>query len=162
MRTSLGSIPAASLGTALALSLLVGCGDETRVVADPSATNTLASSIPAPEAKEWRLVALVWETAAGGSFSTEVTPVSDPDDLSTYLDQFGSEALAQKVTDAVDEAEPGPGQVVGAAVVSVGCDVPTEVTYVDGVIRAKKVPNPLPECFAPVTTVAVVEIPAEG
>ena len=165
MRIPLGSTPVALIGASLALVLIAGCGDETGTATDPTAAPTSASTessppaTPAPEADEWRLVDIVAETAAGGSTSTEVTPVGDPDDLSTFTDQFASEALAAEVTDAVEAADPQPGYVVAAAVVALGCDVPTEVTYVDGVIRAVKVPQPLPECFAPVTSVAIVEVP---
>ncbi|WP_460810990.1 hypothetical protein [Nocardioides salsibiostraticola] len=166
MRIPLGSTPAALIGASLTLVLLAGCGDETDTATDPTATSTSASAessppaTPAPEADEWRLVDIVAVTAAGGSTSTEVTPVGDPDDLSTFTDQFASEALAAEVAGAVEAADPRPGHLVAAAVVALGCDVPTEVTYVDGMIRAVKVPKPLPECFAPVTSVAIVEVPA--
>lgn len=166
MRIPLGSTPAALIGASLTLVLLAGCGDETDTATDPSAAPTSASAetspptTPAPESDEWRLVDIVAGTAAGGSTSTEVTVVGDPDDLATFTDQFASEALAAEVAAAVEAADPQPGYVVAAAVVALGCDVPTEVTYLDGVIRAVKVPDPLPECFAPVTSVAIIEAPA--
>ena len=165
MRIPLGPTPVALIAASLIL-VLAGCGDETDAATDPTAAPTSASTessppaTPAPEGDEWRLVDIVAETAAGGSTSTEVTQVGDPDDLSTFTDQFESDALAAEVADAVEAADPQPGYVVAAAVGALGCDVPTEVTYVDGMIRAVKVPNPLPECFAPVTSVAIVEVPA--
>ena len=59
----------------------------------------------------------------------------------------------------VDDNEPAAGNELVAAVVSIGCDVPTAVTYDAGKVRATKVPNPTPECFAPVTSVAILEVP---
>jgi hypothetical protein len=53
-------------------------------------------------------------------------------------------------------------QKLAAAVVSIGCDVPPGVTVQkleDGVaIVPREVPSPLPECLAPVTTVALVGV----
>jgi hypothetical protein len=49
-------------------------------------------------------------------------------------------------------------------VVTIGCDVPpsasVRVENGDVVITPAKVPIPLPECFAPVTSVAIVLAPA--
>ena len=67
---------------------------------------------------------------------------------------------------AVRRASPPDGRVLLGAVVAVGCDVPPGVR-VEGAgsdlrILAKPVPSPLQECLAPVTTVAVVSVPADA
>jgi hypothetical protein len=57
------------------------------------------------------------------------------------------------------------GQTLLGAVVAIGCDVPPGVTvqHADGglAITALKVEKPREECFAPVTTVALVAVDAD-
>ena len=52
------------------------------------------------------------------------------------------------------------GQELYGAVIAVGCDSPDQVVVdvhdAEVTITAVKVPSPLPECFAPMTTVALV------
>ena len=60
--------------------------------------------------------------------------------------------------------EPGEGRVIGLAVIAISCDEPPSatVTEEDGafVVTPGKVVEPLPECLVPVTSVAVLDLPA--
>ena len=68
--------------------------------------------------------------------------------------------MTTQVQDAVAGADVAEGEAIYAAVVAIGCDSPTDVTVTDSgaglVITAGKVPSPMMECFAPMTTVALV------
>ncbi len=134
------------LGTLLLLLGLVGCGEDL----GPTATDR------APE-----VVALVSETAAGGRVSLDATQLTSGS-LETFTRQFTSRDLVDEVTAEAAQTE-GSGQVYGA-VVAVGCDVPPGVSVAadgDGWrITPEAVTSPRGECYAPVTTVALVRVPA--
>lgn len=101
---------------------------------------------------------LVHATAGGGKAATTVTRLPDDGALTAYAAQFDT-ALAAEVRRAADEVEVGSGEVLVAQVVAAGCDVPPGATFVDGAFVAEAVASPLPECFAPVTTVALAAMP---
>ncbi|MFA6573835.1 MAG: hypothetical protein WCS84_00330 [Nocardioides sp.] len=145
-----------TLGTLLVLPLLlalpVGCGDDT-----PPAKETSSTSL------DYEVLAILSETAAGGTVSPRLTPVPGPEELAAFTEQFENDTFREEITLAVQDHEPQEGYVVGAAVVAIGCDVPPGVSVVaagDGFeVHADKVADPLKECFAPVTSVAVVMVP---
>ena len=67
----------------------------------------------------------------------------------------------------LDEIEAGGDEELAAQVVAVGCDEPTSVRArrtPEGavVLEAAQVPSPGRQCFAPMTTVAVVVLEAGG
>jgi hypothetical protein len=140
-----------TLGTLLLLpALLLGCGEE--------------ESSPEPEAAlDYDVLAIVSETAAGGTVSSTLTPLPGPDELTAFVEQFDNGGFSDEVTTAVQRHEPREGYVVSAAVIAIGCDVPPGVSVADAeegyAVRASKVTDPLKECLAPVTSVAVVEVP---
>jgi hypothetical protein len=151
------------LGTLLILpSLLLGapllgaCGDDT--ASDPE-----SQSSPEPTALDYDVLAIVSETAAGGAVSPTLTPLPGPEELTAFVEQFENGGFRDEVTAEVQGHEPRDGYVVSAAVVAIGCDVPPGVTVVETeesyTVQADKVADPLKECFAPVTSVAVVEVP---
>ena len=80
--------------------------------------------------------------------------------------QFETDAMPAQVEAAVAATEVPEGMLLYGAVVAVGCDAPTDVFVTDSesgvLIVAKKVPSPLQECFAPMTTVALVLVPASA
>ena len=82
--------------------------------------------------------------------------------MAAFSAQFTRGGLQEAILTAVLTNEPAPGNELVAAVVSIGCDVPTAVTYDAGKVRAMKVANPIPECFAAVTSVAILEVPADS
>ncbi|HEU5038947.1 MAG TPA: hypothetical protein VFT70_18210 [Nocardioides sp.] len=128
------------LGTLAVLLVLPGCGDDTR------------SSVPPPPRTPG--VMLVHATAGRGDAEPRATDVTDPADLTAYVEPF-SDDLAAKVTKAVGEVD---GETILAQVVSVGCDVPPGAHVRGDDIVAAKVVAPTEECFAPVTTVAVAGV----
>ena len=166
-----------TLGSLLLLLLLVvptACGDDEPATADDPAPTAGGSPTdqssdeptdePSDEPTEGlRVVALLSETAAGGETSTTLTPLG-ADTLETFLEPITSAALADEVRQTVADNPPADYHELMGAVVAVGCDVPQGVTVTEGEagyeIHAEKVAEPLPECFAPVTTIAVVEVPA--
>ena len=150
------------LGTALlALVLLAGCGDsEPGLLPDSRPGSPVPCDDGGGDCASGTV--LVSGTAGGGEVSTEATELPDAAAVRAYVKQF-DESFAAEVRKAADEVGVLAGETVVAAVVSIGCDVPpgVDVTRADGgiVIKAQHVSNPTLECFAPVTTVALVGVP---
>ena len=156
------------LGPALlaALLLLAGCGDSTSDNAsDPASqpSSTTASDEPTESAAP-QTIAIVSQTAAGGEVDLNAVPVDDDAALQDFTAQFNKAGLEEKIATAVAGATVPEGYTVMGAVVSIGCDVPPDVSVEQGpdgwVVTPHKVPSPLQECFAPVTSVAIVAVPA--
>lgn len=137
MRRLLGT-----LAVLLSAAALAGCGDDVGVGQSPS-----------PGATPHVEMTLVHATSGGGHPEKQATDVTDRADLAAYVAQF-DDVLAAKVTKAVRTS----GSPVLAQVVAVGCDVPPDATLEGDVIVPEDVPSPMKECFAPVTTVAVVGV----
>lgn len=110
------------------------------------------------------MVSLVSETAAGGKVSKTATPVTDIRALDGFTRQFESTSFVAKVADAVDGRRDA-GIVTYVATIAIGCDIPPDVTVTAGeaglLVSPTKVTDPLQECLAPVTTVAVIDV-SEG
>jgi hypothetical protein len=147
MRRFLGTLP-----LLLALALLSGCGDDDGTAGGPDS----------PE-QEPELVQMLVLTAAGGEVSPAAYFVEDRQDLQAYVRTFEDR---DDVTAAVEQAIEDAGDRVGrlaAATVAIGCDVPEGVSITMGKdrpeVRADKITHPKQECFAPMTSIAVVEIP---
>jgi len=172
MRRTLGAL---LLTAALATAALAGCADaggDTRAEDAASGTSSaspsdLPSAAPSgapstPGAVDFTEVALLSETAAGGEVEHRATVLDDASAVNGFATQFESGAMSDELTTAVREADVAEGQELAAAIVSIGCDVPPGVTVQkleDGVaILPLKVKSPLKECFAPVTTVALVAV----
>ena len=106
------------------------------------------------------MVDTITVTAAGGTVSEVAVPLTDDASVQEFVSQFESDDMAAQVQAAVASTEVPDGQALYAAVVAIGCDSPTDVSVTDTgsglAITAVKVPSPLPECFAPMTTVALV------
>jgi len=160
------------LGPALlaALLLLAGCGDSTSdsasdPVSQPSSSSSSTSASDKPtEALAPQTIAIVSQTAAGGEVDLNAVPVDDDAALQEFTAQFNTAGLEEKIATAVAGANVPEGYTVMGAVVSIGCDVPPDVSVEQGpdgwVVTPHKVPSPLQECFAPVTSVAIVAVPA--
>jgi hypothetical protein len=152
-------------GLALGCLLAAGCadaGDGTADDASPAEPTSAATSDPtsAPPSPEWTQVAIVHATAAGGTVSAPVR-VDTEEALDAFVAQFERPDLGEKVRSAVAGADVPDGHLPAAAVVAVGCDVPPGVSVVtDRELRVvpHKVASPLKECFAPVTSVAVLTL----
>jgi hypothetical protein len=157
------------LGSVLPALLLViglgGCGDDSGSVADdPEGTSPSAQGDGKTAGTvDFDLVDTVTVTAAGGTLSTAAVPLGEDAQLEEFLTQFTSDDMVSQLEAAVAKTEVPQDQELYGAVVSIGCDAPDQVTVTDTgqdlVITAKAVPSPLPECFAPMTTVALVLVP---
>jgi predicted small secreted protein len=156
----------------LALSLvLAGCADDASsdVGEDPAPTATTSptSSLPTPTkptgAVEYEEIALISQTAAGGTVDPNAVRLDDLDARESFLGQFDMRGFGNKIERKIAATTVPEGYLLLGAVVSIGCDVPPGVSVAtdsDGwVITPQKVASPLQECFAPVTTVALVAVP---
>lgn len=138
----------------LLAAALTGCGDDDKKAEQPPAVEPAAE----PE-----LVQIVVLTSAGGKVAPEAYYVEDRQAMQAYVQTFEdgddvAEAIQQAVTDA--------GEVRGelaVATIAVGCDVPPGVSIIESTdgpeVRPSKIVDPIPECFAPTTSIALVEIP---
>lgn len=170
-----------TLGPLLLLPLLLaGCGEEGAGSATDDATSTpSASSAPTTTAPTdggaddgtddgATVLGLVHETNAGGTVSDTLTPI-DGDGLLDFLTQLDSSSLSEQVMTIAEDNPPADGHRLMAAVVALGCDVPPGVTVTGApddsgtwTVTPDKVTAPLQECLAPVTTIAVVDVPSQG
>ncbi|WP_067434757.1 hypothetical protein [Nocardioides jensenii] len=145
---------------------------------DPSGTGTPSSSGPSgstdpgstdpgstdpgstdPGSVDFDEVAILHATGAGGESSTTPVVLDSPAAVADFVAPFTRGDLGQQVRATVTTTKVPADRTLVGSVISIGCDVPpgVNVTAVDGVtITAQKVASPLPECFAPVTTVALV------
>ena len=161
MRRSPGTL---LLAAALVAPLLTGCGgDDAPTRAEDTGTSpTTPASTSSGGALDFTEVALLSLTAAGGRVSPRATVVDDAAAVSRFATQFRGEGLGNRLQAAVRKADVPQDRTLVASVVAIGCDVPPGVSVEklgDGVaIVPLKVTNPLPECLAAVTTVALVEV----
>ncbi len=115
---------------------------------------------PVPGAHVLPLISM---TGGGGRASTRATLLDTGAHLRAFTGQFGPPAMKHQVIQAVARARQS-GYLVFGAVVAIGCDRPPgAVVSLDGdgqvQIVPKEVASPLPECLAPVTTVAIATVP---
>jgi hypothetical protein len=151
MRRHLGSFLPALLLVAVPTATLAACDDDSGPVArDPEPTAAAA----------YRLVDTITVTGAGGTVSAAAVPLGDHQAVEGFLEQFHSDDLAEQVQAAVARTDVPGGQQLYGAVIAIGCDEPDRVEVdVSGesvAITAVPVPSPMPECFAAMTTVALV------
>jgi hypothetical protein len=166
MRRTLGT----ALLTVLLATVLTGCGSDTDSTAGdpPSSTSTSGdpSSTPGEGDGNFTEVALVSQTGAGGKVTNKGTELGDAAALAAFSQQFSDATMSSKLAAAVAGADVPADQALVGAVVAIGCDVPpgVSVQQSDGgvTITPLKTASPKPECFAPVTTVALVTVDADG
>jgi len=141
------------LGTLALLLALAGCGSDDGT-ADDAKLDPGVSGVTQ--------VALLSGTSAGGEVTTEPTPLADAAAVRAYADQFRNDELGGEIVAAAAKAEVPEGRQLAAAVVAVGCEVPTRVVGTgtdDDVALHAVLPSPTKKCFAPITTVALVLLP---
>jgi hypothetical protein len=163
MRRTLGTL---LVTTVLATGLLSGCGSES----EPTGTTSPSpSQAPSPDENgtlEFTEVAVITETGAGGEVDGTATRLTDSEAVADFSEQFENDAMETRVRAAVADADVPDGRAVVGAVVAIGCDVPpgvsVEKTDAGLVITPLKVKDPKPECFAAMTTVALVMVDAEA
>jgi hypothetical protein len=179
MRRLLGTVLPTLLPALLLAGVLAGCGDDEPAVTDGPGPTSTAPTSTAPtstaptkgttgEPVDFELVEMITETGAGGSVEPggAAVPLSDDVAVQEFTAQFSSDAISTQIQEAVDKTEVSDDMLLYGAVVAVGCDTPTDVIVTTGdqglVITAEKVPSPLMECFAAMTTVALVLVPASA
>ncbi len=153
--------------TVLATGLLAGCGSgQSDEHADDTSDTAHASSPAGDGTVDFTQVALVSQTAVGGKVNERATVLDDADAVARFSRQFTRASMGVALSSEVAGADVPDGQTLVGAVVSVGCDVPPDVTVQDtgaGLsIVAQKVESPLEECFAAVTTVALVTVDSDA
>jgi hypothetical protein len=162
------------LGPVLLVALvLAGCGDAASDTAsDPAPstgtpTDSASTSPPTVDPSsgvEAQTVAILSQTAAGGRVDLNAVPLADEAARQEFAAQFNRPGMEHKIARAVAAATVPEGFTLMGAVVSIGCDVPPGVTVTQGpdgwVVQPEPVASPRKECFAAVTTVALVAVPA--
>lgn len=140
---------------ALVLFLAGGCGDDRGGDA-----LDVASASPGPG--EITEVAILTGTSAGGRVTTEPTVLADEQAVRRYVERFRNDRLQGEIVRAAERAQVPEGRRLAAAVVAIGCEVPTRVvgtsTGGEAVVRAV-LPSPTKQCLAPITSVALVLVP---
>ena len=134
------------------LMALAGCGED-----DGGSTE------PSSDASEAELVQMLVLTSAGGEVSPTAYYVDDTKEMDAYAKTFEDrDDVVAAVQQAVEDAGDTEGRLA-AATVAIGCDVPEGVSITEGdngpEVHPDKIANPKPECFAPMTSIAIVEIP---
>lgn len=109
------------------------------------------------------VVEIVSGSAARGDVSGEATVIGDERELDRYLRQFSNETFTSDVTAAIEAHDFADGRVPGLAVIEISCDTPPSATVTQEgsrfLVTPAKVADPLPECYVPVTSVAVLDLP---
>jgi hypothetical protein len=139
------------LGVLAGALLLAGCGDRSSPGEAP------ATPTSQPDSGFVVRDRLVSQTAGGGAVADRATALPDAaavDDFTRGLEP----GYAATVRAAVAGIPVASGQRLYGQVLTVGCDVPPGVSVERApvVMHAEPVASPHPECFAPVTTVALV------
>lgn len=149
MRTRPGVL--ALVGVLLGALLLAGCGDET---AGGEADDEPRGEIP------FDLVEMISESAVGGMVAPGAIALSDASAVQQFSTQFEDDRMSTRLAQVVADLEVPEDKAAYAAVVGIGCDVPTDVTVTStdtGIVIVGVKPTTKPvECFAAVTSVAIV------
>ncbi|MGZ6754011.1 MAG: hypothetical protein ACXVEJ_11180 [Nocardioides sp.] len=176
MRRTLGPRPRTRRGAAVLAALTLtgtltlaltacGGGSDGSTVRDPAGS---PSSSPAATdgPVDFTQVAMVSMTGGGGRVSTRGTVLGDDAAIAAYARQFRTGAVGDQIRAKAAAAHLPDGRSLVVAVVAIGCDVPpgVHVTAAAGgvVVTPDKVASPLPECLAPVTSIALVSVPSSA
>lgn len=162
------------LGLLLTLTLLAGCGEDTAV--DPAAngsgqsspsgsSSSTPGSAPSSGPVDFTRIAVVTETNVGGQVDEKAVDLTDEAAFSAFTAQFEDSRMEDRLRAAVEEADVAEGQSLVGAVVAVGCLPPAEieVELTDAGLMVTGVPakrEATIDCFAAVTSVAVVAVDA--
>jgi hypothetical protein len=153
------------LGVIAALLLSVSaCGSDPGSGQDPA--DDPSTGEPTSPEFSYDVVALVSGSAAHGPGvkGSRSWFLSDQEALDRFAEQFEGplpSSLKQQGGQAL--ADLPPGQALTATVVAVGCEPPTKVTVTNagGTVSVEAVPvESNIQCLVPVTTVALVSVPA--
>ena len=156
------------LGTLLALALLLtGCGsggggdggDGSADRADDGTPTDAGSPTPGPV--EFTLVAMVSESAVGGTVSAEAAVLDSEAAVDEFAAQFEDQRMGESLKAEIAGADVPEGQTVAGAVVAVACDAPEQV-FVEHTDRGLAITGSKvvtdKQCLVPVTSVALVAV----
>lgn len=105
------------------------------------------------------------QTGAGGKVDPEAVARGDEVAVQEFSKQFQTEAMQARLLGIVDTIKVPEGEALYAAVVAIGCETPSGVVVTStdtGLsIEAKPSPSAPKECFAPMTSVALVLVDEE-
>jgi predicted small lipoprotein YifL len=154
-----------SLVLVAALTALAACGkvtDDADDRADDPATTTPSDQ---PGAMAPQVVDIVSGSAVDGDVAEAATVIEDERALARYVRQFDSHPFVADLMDVIDTHALADGRVLGLAVIEISCDEPPSATVTQVgsrfLVTPGKVIDPLQECFVPVTSVAVLDLPAQ-
>ncbi len=146
--------------------LAAGCGDSSTSGTTPSSestTSTPAEVKPTP-LDDAQTVAILTGPNAGGRVSPVAVRLDDQTQIDRFAAQFAHPSLGKRIARAADSAELGSDRALVGAVIAFGCGVPTDVRVSAGggrvMLRAAPLESSPPECLLPMTTVALVSVPA--
>ena len=137
----------ALLPVLMMLVLPAGCGESSETTGSTTS-------------RTWELVEILDATAAGGTVDTRPVPVTTAAQQRALTRDLTRPQLARQLAEVVAAHETAPGRELVGAIVAVGCTPPAEVDY-DG--EQVRVPpsGARVQCLAPITSLAVLEVPAE-
>lgn len=171
----------AAAPAALLAVLLTGCGTEgdgggDARGGDASPTASTSAAEPSGSADptdggststggvDFEEVAILHGTAEGGAAETSPVLLDSQAAVDDFASGFTGRQLAEEIRSTYDSTDVPEGKELVAATISVGCDVPPGVTVTEGPeglrVIGRKVASPMRECFAPVTSVALVLVDA--
>ena len=131
--------------------LLAGCGDEK--------PGDEADDEPRGQI-DFTLVEVVSESAVGGMVSPGGVALTDMAAVQQFTGQFEDDRMQVRLANEFDDLDVPDDQAAYAAVVDIGCTPPSDVTVTStdsGILIEPVKPTKKPvECFAPVTSVAIV------
>jgi hypothetical protein len=131
--------------------VLGGCGDdESGGEADDEPRGEIA----------FELAQMVTETAVGGMVSPGAVALGDESAVSQFAAQFDDDRMGTTLLQVFDELQVPDDKAAYAAVVAIGCEVPPNVVVTSTdtgiLIEPTKSTGKPAECFAPMTSVAIV------
>lgn len=161
-------------GLLLTLALLAGCGEgpEGDAAADgsglssPSASSaSTPASTPAHGPVDFTEVAVVADPDAGGRVDERAVDLTDEAAFAEFVAQFDGSRMEDKLRAEIESADVPEGQVLAGAVVAIGCLPPSGLVaeYTDRGLMVAGIPDKREatvDCFAAVTSVAVVAVDA--
>ena len=148
------------LGILCALTLvLAGCGGEDGGSDGGSDDGSDDGGTIEPEQ-----VVFVSESAVGGNVLSTATTIDGDQSIQEFAGQFEDPRMGDRIAAEAADIDVPDGDELAAAVVAVACDAPTDVS-VERTPAGLQVTSPPvktdKQCLVPVTTVALVTVPAE-
>ena len=142
-------------GLLLTALVLSACGAESTDRATPT-------DQPSSGPTEPTIIGVYSATAAGGAGGGPVADIADPDAQAALLDPIDDPLRAQ-VLKAINDTMVPEGERLVGGIVSIDCAAPETATLDDKgdglVFTPVWATKPPPECFAPVTAIALALVP---